>query len=62
MATKANSKPCQTSEMELFPQVITGFRGKLRILLNIYDEAFFKNSQKLKVVHCRTGFLQKPPS
>ena len=35
MATKANSKPCQTSEMELFPQVLTGFRGELRILLNM---------------------------
>ena len=32
MATKANSRPCQTSEMELFPQVVTGFRGELRIL------------------------------
>ena len=35
MATKANSKPCQTSEMELFPQVVTGFRGERRILPNI---------------------------
>ena len=32
MATKANSKPSQTSEMELFPQVVTGFRGEPRIL------------------------------
>ena len=31
MATKANSKHCQTSEIEL-PQVVTGFRGELRIL------------------------------
>ena len=30
--TKANSKPCQTAEMELFPQVVTGFRGEFRIL------------------------------
>ena len=30
--TKVNSKPCQTAEMELFPQVVTSFRGKLRIL------------------------------
>ena len=30
--TKINSKPCQTAEMELFPQVVTGFRGELRIL------------------------------
>ena len=36
--------------MELFPQVFTGFRGELRILSNIYDEAFCKNSQKQKAV------------
>ena len=35
MATKANSKPCQTSETELFLQVVTGFRGKLIIFPNI---------------------------
>ena len=51
MATKVNLKPCQTSEMELFPQVVTSFRGELRILPKILDEAFCKNSQKLKVVH-----------
>ena len=33
--TKVSSKSCQTSEMELFPQVVTGFRGKLTILPNI---------------------------
>ena len=30
--TKMNSNPCQTAEMELFLQVVTGFRGELRIL------------------------------
>ena len=30
--TNQNSKPCQTVEMELFPQLVTGFIGKLRIL------------------------------
>ena len=30
--TKANSKPCETAEMELFLQVVTDFRGELRIL------------------------------
>ena len=30
--TKVNSKPCQTAEMELLQQVVTGFRGELRIL------------------------------
>ena len=29
---KVNSKPWQTAEIELFPQVVTGFRGELRIL------------------------------
>ena len=33
--TKVSSKPCQTSEMELFLQVLTGFRDELRILPNI---------------------------
>ena len=47
---KVGSKPRQASEMELFPQVVTGFRGKLRILLNIYDGAFCKNSWKSKAV------------
>ena len=32
MATKTNSKPCQTSEMELFAQVVTGYRSELRTL------------------------------
>ena len=30
--TKVNSKPCQTAGTKLFPQVVTGFRGELRIL------------------------------
>ena len=29
---KVNSKPWQTAEMDLFLQVVTGFRGELRIL------------------------------
>ena len=33
--TKVSSKLCQTSEMELFPQVVSTFRGKLRTLPNI---------------------------
>ena len=49
--TKVSSKPRQTSEMELFLQVATGFRGDLRILSNIYDGDFCKNSQKRKAVH-----------
>ena len=30
--TKVNSKPCQTAEIQLFLQVVTGFRGELRTL------------------------------
>ena len=51
MVTKTNSKHCQTSEMELFPQVVASFKGELRISSNISDETFCKNKQKLKVVH-----------
>ena len=29
--TNMNSKLCQTAEVELFPQVVTGFRSELRI-------------------------------
>ena len=36
--------------MELFPQVFSGFTGELRILSNIEDGAFCKNSQKRKAV------------
>ena len=46
MTTKVNSNLCQTSEMELFPQVATDYRGKFRILKNILDEAFCNNSYK----------------
>ena len=28
---EANSKPYQKSEMELFPRVVSGYRGKFRI-------------------------------
>ena len=42
MATKANSKPCQTSKMELLPQIVTVFKGELRILPNIQHGAFAK--------------------
>ena len=56
--TKVSSKPYQIFEMKLFRQVVTGFRGELRILSN-YDEAFRKNSQKQKAVHyfCKTFHL-----
>ena len=33
MATNANSEPCQTSEMEPFPQVVIGYEFK--ILANV---------------------------
>ena len=46
------TKPCQTYGMELFLQVVTGFRGELRIVPNICDRVFCKYNQKLKLVYC----------
>ena len=40
--TKVSSKPCQTSEMKFFLQVVTGFRGELRILQTSKMELFAK--------------------
>ena len=58
MATKVNSKLCQTSEKELFPQIVTAFKGELKILSNMSDGAFCKKSH---LKSCSL-FLQKPPS
>ena len=55
MPAKTNSKPCQKSEMELFPQIITGFRGEIRILQNTSDAAFRRSKSRLL-------FVQKPRS
>ena len=43
MATKTNSKPCQTSAMEPLPQFVIGFRGKLQtskmeLFLNFFEK------------------------
>ena len=45
--------------MELFPQV-AGFSGKLKILPNIWNEGFCKNSQKLEFVQyfCKNLYLE----
>ena len=40
--TKVSSKPCQASEMKFFLQVVTGFRGELRILQTSKMELFAK--------------------
>ena len=45
------TKPCQTYGMELFPQVVTGFRRELRIVPNICGWVFCKYGQKLKLVY-----------
>ena len=55
MATKTNSKPCQTSAMEPLPQFVIGFRGKLQ---TSKMELFAKNSQKQKTVHYFSKNLQ----
>ena len=39
---KVNPKPSQTSEMEHFPQVVTSFRGKLRVFSTSKMELFTK--------------------
>ena len=39
VATKANSKPYETFEMELFPQALTSYRGEFRIFPNNYGGA-----------------------
>ena len=38
MITKANLKPCVASEIQLFPEVVTGFRGEFRILPKMEQE------------------------
>ena len=40
--TKVNSKPSQTAEMELFPQVVTSIRDELRILSRSKMKLFAK--------------------
>ena len=56
--TKVSSKPCQTSEMELFPQVVTGFRG-FRILQTSKMELFPKiiKNEKPFTIFPKTSIL-----
>ena len=56
MATKVNSKPCHTSEMELCPQVLTGFRGfktksNVSGVPTIHLETFVFHPQKKPITH-----------
>ena len=57
--TKVNSKPSQTSEMGLFPQVVTSFRGKLRILSTSKMELFAKivKNEKPFTISSKTSIL-----
>ena len=48
MVTKANSKPCQISEMELFLQNVTSFATYPESCHTSKMVAFSKNSRKLK--------------
>ena len=59
MGSKVNSKPCQTSEMELLLKVITGCRGEFRILAKYLRWSFLQKQLKTK---SRLPFTQKPPS
>ena len=51
MAIKANSKPCQTSEMELFSRRRYWPQRRTQNLAKHVDGTFCKNKQELKVVH-----------
>ena len=51
--------PVKRLRWRFFCDVVTGFRGKLRILSNIQDGAFLKKQSKDK---SRLLFVQKPPS
>ena len=53
-----SSKSCQTSEIELFPQVITGFRGESESCQTSKMELFAKI---VKTKSC-LPFFQKPSS
>ena len=46
MATKTNSKPYQTSEMDSFLQVVTGFRGTSESCQTTKLELFAKIAKK----------------
>ena len=50
MATKTNSKPCQISEMELFPRSRYWLQGQTQDLVKHLRWSFYKNSQKQKAV------------
>ena len=47
---KNSLKPSQTTEMELFLHVVTGFSGELRILATPKMEVFANNSENRKAV------------
>ena len=59
MATKANSKPCQTSEMELFPQSRYWLQRETQNVVKYLRWSFLQKQPQTKN---RSPFVQKPPS
>ena len=59
MATKANSKPCETSGMELFPRSRYWAQGQTQNLAEHLRWSFIQKQSKAK---SRSLFVQKPPS
>ena len=57
--TKVNSKPSQTAEMELFPQVVTSFRDELRMLSTSKMKLFAKivENEKLFTIFAKSSIL-----
>ena len=51
----AYSKPCQTSKINLFAEIINGYKSELKTLSNIWDGAFSK-----VVTNCRDEFRILP--
>ena len=46
--TKTNSKACETSEMQLFPQVVTGFRQIQNLTKHLRSDMSLQNEKSLR--------------
>ena len=58
---KLNSRPYQTVEMQLFPHIVTGFRGRLRFLPYICNGDFAKivKNKKPFTIFAKTSILNE---
>ena len=58
--SKVNSRPCQIFEMQLFPQVVTGFKGDIRIFCHTSKMELFPKIVKNKkpfTIYVKTSIL-----